>query len=194
MGNNNFIKKNAVLFTVFILLVSSFSVTAFAEEAKTVEDFWQTDKMIKAVYTSKAPTIDGAVGENEWNDSQSFVVSPSLADGHFLRTDKWEESEKATLGFMWDSEALYILDRRTDSFPVYDTAPIYGTSANGALPWTTDGAIFGLQPIDSLSENRMVFHFYETLADTAAGATGGMRLRVSVGDTKSYLDILIRRN
>ena len=154
-------KSSCLTLLLAVLLAALALLPVSAEEASpTIEDYWLTDVQWTAVYTETAPTVDGSVTDEEWQNASVLVYDPAdpelqavLTEYGGLCTDEtkaWPEGNKATLRFLWDENALYILDSRVDDFVYYESpATPGGTSA--ALPWSkAEGAIFAIQPLESL--------------------------------------------
>ena len=198
-------KSSCLTLLLAVLLAALALLPVSAEEASpTIEDYWLTDVQWTAVYTETAPTVDGSVTDEEWRNASVLVYDPAdpelqavLTEYGGLCTDEtkaWPEGNKATLRFLWDENALYILDSRVDDFVYYESpATPGGTSA--ALPWSkAEGAIFGIQPLESLCLSEAdgdIWQFYTTLADDGAQPNGAIQLRMTYPtlSAKSYVDL-----
>lgn len=196
-----------VLLMLTLVLSAGVLFPASAEEpeaAKTIEDYWLTDVQIKAVYTEAGPSIDGSADEAEWQNAYTLTYDPNdetlqalLTQHGGLCTDDtkaWPEGNKATLRFLWDDEALYILDSRVDDY-VYYEAPATAGGSSQALPWAkAEGAIFAIQPLESLCPTEAdgdIWQFYTTLADDEAAPNGAIQLRMTYPSlsAKNYVDL-----
>ena len=103
-----------------------------------------------AVFTAKAPQVDGNLGETEWSKAIPFSF-PLAAD-----TSVNAQPYPGEIRLLWTKEGLYV------AFRGMETTPIFGQIARGEPIYAED--VFEIF-IDHMGDSRQ---FYEIQIDPAA--------------------------
>ena len=188
MRKYRWLRMGAWLTVLLLAVLALLPAGAAGTDTKTISDWWLTAVELKANRTETAPAIDGTADDAVWANAAEFVYDPNdaatkaILEAYGGKKDGWAAGDRVTLRILWDDTALYILDQRKDSFVHYGEKATTGGGSK-ALPWTTDGAIFGIQPLEALREGDTEYHdiwnFYTTLADAEAQPKGAVQLRVT---------------
>lgn len=163
--------KKAIFKASTALLASALLLSTTAMAA----NYWTDDVVVEA--GKGTPTIDGVYDAAEWGHAQEIAVTlddPTVNQyGEYQGgwVDDRNPADFSTwMRFMWDEEALYIVEQRFD-----DYIELGGT---GATPWGgSDGNLIFLQTIDggtAGNENAWSHHLLYIVGDgTGSGNYGG---------------------
>ena len=161
--------KNILKVTACLLSALLLSTSAMAA------DYWTDKVVVNAGYG--AATIDGVYNADEWATAEEIAITldDATVKTYGIYQGSWEGARdakdfSAKMYFMWDEEALYICEVRTD-----DVVDLGGT---GATPWGgSDGNLIFFQAADGgSSENPEAWshHIFYIAGDgTSTGTYGG---------------------
>lgn len=173
-----------------LLLAGTLALPTFAYE------YWNEEVSVTAAYGT--PTIDGKTASGEWDAAPEIKVpltgDPLEEEGYALYQGEWSGDRNnsdfsASYKLMWDENNLYILEVRKDN-----VVNLYGDASE---PWTTDGTLVFLMPVDDSSSAGTVnpdgvHHHIFYIAGNGDGNVGG-DMRDRVGDmtsgTQSVMDV-----
>ena len=174
----NIFKTSTLLLASALLL----STTAMAA------NYWSDDVVVVA--GKGTPTIDGVYDAAEWSTAQEVAVTMDdpVVNQYGEYQGGWADERNPAdfstwVRFMWDEEALYIVEQRFD-----DYVELGGT---GATPWGgSDGNLIFIQTIDGGAkgnEDAWSHHIFYIVGDgNDSGNYGGDAwIRINDGSTNS---------
>ncbi len=169
---------------VATLVLSALLLSVSASAANN----WTDDVVVEA--GKGTPVVDGVVNEGEWFGAQELTITldDPVVNEFGEYQGNWANEKpagdfSASMYFMWDEEALYILDKRVD-----DHTSLAG---DGTQPWAgSDGNLVFLQTIDSFesgNDEAWSHHIFYIVGDGAdANNYGGTAwVRVANGSTNT---------
>lgn len=134
--------KKSIFRTSTALIASALLLSTTAMAA----NYWTDDVVVEA--GKGTPTIDGVYDPSEWGAAQEVAVTMDdpVVNQYGEYQGGWADERSPSdfstwVRFMWDEEALYIVEQRFD-----DYVELGGT---GATPWGgSDGNLIFIQTID----------------------------------------------